>query len=149
VRLLDQVRHAARVKHCSYRTELAYVSWAERYIRFHYIRHPNTMGAAEVEQFLTCAPYDDLAGFGRKTRSGIPRSGWSGDVETAPEDDGQGNTDCPSIPSDRTCSAARCHASAWVAARASMAFSPLVSVTSHMGPSAVSSSTSPTLQPAA
>jgi site-specific recombinase XerD len=29
------------------------VHWIERYIRHHGIRHPNTMGAAEVEQFLT------------------------------------------------------------------------------------------------
>ena len=53
MKLLDQVRHTARVKHFAYRTEQAYVYWAERYIRFHHIRHPNTMGAAEVEQFLT------------------------------------------------------------------------------------------------
>jgi integron integrase len=53
VKLLDQVRHAARVKHFSIRTERAYVSWAERYIRFHGIKHPNTMGTLEVEEFLT------------------------------------------------------------------------------------------------
>jgi len=43
----------ARLKHFSYRTEKAYVYWAERYIRFHGIRHPNLMGTAEIEQFLT------------------------------------------------------------------------------------------------
>jgi integron integrase len=53
MKLLDQVRHTARVKHFSYRTEQAYVHWAERYIRFHHLRHPNAMGAAVVEQFLT------------------------------------------------------------------------------------------------
>jgi integron integrase len=53
MKLLDQVRHFARTKHFSYRTEKCYVYWAERYIRFHQIRHPNTMGTAEVEQFLT------------------------------------------------------------------------------------------------
>src|SRR5688500_9364160 len=53
MKLLDQVRHALRVKHFSYRTEQAYVHWIERYIRHHGIRHPNTMGTAEVEQFLT------------------------------------------------------------------------------------------------
>lgn len=53
MKLLDQVRHLARTKHFSYRTEQCYVYWAERYIRFHGIRHPNTMGTAEVEQFLT------------------------------------------------------------------------------------------------
>jgi integron integrase len=29
------------------------VEWAERYIRFHQLRHPRDMGAAEIEQFLT------------------------------------------------------------------------------------------------
>ena len=53
MKLLDQVRQSARVKHFSYRTEQAYVYWVERFIRFHGIRHPNTMGAAEVEAFLT------------------------------------------------------------------------------------------------
>jgi hypothetical protein len=53
MKLLDQGRHVMRVKHLSYRTEQAYVYWVEKYIRFRAIRHPNTMGAAEVEQFLT------------------------------------------------------------------------------------------------
>jgi integron integrase len=53
MKLLDLVRHTIRVKHFSYRTEKAYVYWVERYIRYHGIRHPNTMGTAEVEQFLT------------------------------------------------------------------------------------------------
>jgi integron integrase len=53
MKLLDQVRHAARVKHFSYRTEQCYVQWITRYIRFHGIRHPNTMGIAEIEAFLT------------------------------------------------------------------------------------------------
>ena len=53
MKLLDQVRQLARAKHFSYRTEQTYVYWAERYIRFHGIRHPNTMGTVEVEQFLT------------------------------------------------------------------------------------------------
>ena len=53
MKLLDQVRHVARVRHLSLATERAYVHWAERFIRFHGIRHPNTMGAPEVEAFLT------------------------------------------------------------------------------------------------
>ena len=53
MRLLDQVRHLARAKHFSLSTERCYVHWAERYIRFHGIKHPNTMGTAEVEAFLT------------------------------------------------------------------------------------------------
>ena len=53
MKLLEQIRHLARVKHFSIRTERCYVHWAERYIRFHGIKHPNTMGALEIEQFLT------------------------------------------------------------------------------------------------
>jgi site-specific recombinase XerD len=34
MKLLDQVRHVARVKHFSYRTEQCYVYWITRYIRF-------------------------------------------------------------------------------------------------------------------
>ena len=49
MKLLDEVRHVARVKHMAYRTEKAYVYWVERFIRFHEIRHPNTMGTPEVE----------------------------------------------------------------------------------------------------
>jgi integron integrase len=53
MKLLDQVRHQARVKHLALATERSYVHWVERFIRFHEIRHPNTMGAHEIEQFLT------------------------------------------------------------------------------------------------
>jgi len=37
----------------SYRTEESYVDWARRFILFHNTRHPNDMGAAEVNAFLT------------------------------------------------------------------------------------------------
>jgi integron integrase len=52
-RLLDQVRDAMRVKRYSYRTEQAYLDWITRFILFHNKRHPKTMGADEVTQFLT------------------------------------------------------------------------------------------------
>src|SRR5207302_4464334 len=52
-KLLDRVRMACRVRHFSRRTEDAYHDWAERFIRFHGIRHPETMGEAEVNAFLT------------------------------------------------------------------------------------------------
>src|SRR6185369_16506831 len=52
-RLMDRVRHAIRVRHYSPRTEDRYVEWAERYIRFHGMRHPRDMGGAEIEMFLT------------------------------------------------------------------------------------------------
>jgi hypothetical protein len=48
-KLLDQVRMEIRRRHYSRRTEEAYVTWIERFIRFHGIRHPATMGKAEVE----------------------------------------------------------------------------------------------------
>jgi hypothetical protein len=47
-RLLDQVRHAIRVRHFSRRTEAAYVGWIRRFILFHAKRHPSTMGEPEI-----------------------------------------------------------------------------------------------------
>ena len=52
-KLLDQVRDAIHLKHYSIRTEEAYVGWITRFILFHDKRHPNDMGRAEIEAFLT------------------------------------------------------------------------------------------------
>jgi integrase len=52
-RLLDRVRAALRTRHCSLRTEKAYVGWIRRYIVFHGKRHPAEMGAAEITRFLS------------------------------------------------------------------------------------------------
>ena len=52
-RLLDQVRTQLRLRHYSYRTEQQYVAWIRRFILFHDKRHPSSMGAPEVEGFLT------------------------------------------------------------------------------------------------
>lgn len=52
-KLLDRLRAACRVRHYSIRTEDAYHDWVERFIRFHGIRHPGTMGEPEVNEFLT------------------------------------------------------------------------------------------------
>ncbi|TCT18894.1 phage integrase N-terminal SAM-like domain-containing protein [Thiobaca trueperi] len=52
-RLLDQVRDRLRVKQYALRTEQAYIDWIKRFILFHGKRHPKTMGAPEVEAFLT------------------------------------------------------------------------------------------------
>ena len=52
-RLLDRVRDRIRYKHYSIRTEQAYLDWIRRFIWFHDRRHPNRMGAAEVEAYLT------------------------------------------------------------------------------------------------
>lgn len=51
-RLLDQLRTAIRYKHYTYATEKAYVYWVRFYIRFHNLRHPAEMSAAQVEAFL-------------------------------------------------------------------------------------------------
>ena len=52
-RLLDQVRERIRYLHYSIRTEQAYVQWIRMFVRFHGLRHPAEMGAAEVEAFLS------------------------------------------------------------------------------------------------
>jgi integron integrase len=51
--LLDRLRQACRVRHYSLRTEDAYAAWVERFIRYHGIRHPDTMAEPEVNAFLT------------------------------------------------------------------------------------------------
>jgi integron integrase len=52
-RLLDQVRECLRTLHYSYRTEQQYLCWIRRFILFSGKRHPATLGATEVEAFLT------------------------------------------------------------------------------------------------
>ena len=52
-RLMDEVRRHLRLKHYSLRTEKVYVAWIRRFILSSGKRHPRTMGATEVEQFLS------------------------------------------------------------------------------------------------
>jgi integron integrase len=52
-KLLDRLRNACRVRHYSIRTEEAYYDWAKRFILFHNKRHPQEMGVAEINEFLT------------------------------------------------------------------------------------------------
>ncbi len=52
-RLLDQLRERVRYLHYSLSTEKVYLYWVRFYIRWHGLRHPRDMGAAEVEAFLT------------------------------------------------------------------------------------------------
>lgn len=52
-RLLDRVREQIRYLHYSLRTEHAYVHWIKAFIHFHGLRHPASMGAGEVEAFLS------------------------------------------------------------------------------------------------
>lgn len=52
-RLLDELRRVVRACHYSLRTEEQYVHWVRSYVRFHRMRHPRELGAAEVEAYLT------------------------------------------------------------------------------------------------
>ena len=52
-KLLDQLRHAIRAKHYSYRTEQTYTLWVRRFILFQDKRHPRELGKLEIEAFLT------------------------------------------------------------------------------------------------
>lgn len=52
-RLLDQLRERIRYAHYSLRTEKTYVYWVRFFIRFHRLRHPKEMGAAEIQAFLS------------------------------------------------------------------------------------------------
>ncbi len=51
-KLLEQMQDALRLQHYSYRTEETYLNWVRRYILFHRKRHPNEMGAPEIQAFL-------------------------------------------------------------------------------------------------
>jgi len=52
-KLMDQIKAAIRTKHYSLKTEKSYMQWVRRYIYFHNKRHPNEMGALEVQRFLS------------------------------------------------------------------------------------------------
>jgi len=52
-KFMDELRDKIRVKQYAYKTEKTYLDWAERYIRFHQLRHPKDMGKIEVESFVT------------------------------------------------------------------------------------------------
>ena len=52
-KLLERLRVHLRTRHYSLRTEAAYVDWVRRIILFHDKRHPQDMGPAEVEAFLS------------------------------------------------------------------------------------------------
>jgi len=54
LKLMDQVREVLRYYHYAYRTEQTYCMWIKRYLGFYGMnRHPNTMGAAELERYLS------------------------------------------------------------------------------------------------
>ncbi len=52
-RLLDQVRAKIRLKGYARSTEQAYCHWVRHYVLFHGKRHPQGMGASDIEAFLS------------------------------------------------------------------------------------------------
>jgi len=52
-RLLERLRREIRVRHYSIRTERSYIDWTIRYCHFHKLRHPEDMGAPEINGFLS------------------------------------------------------------------------------------------------
>ncbi|MDA3941545.1 MAG: phage integrase N-terminal SAM-like domain-containing protein [Spirochaetia bacterium] len=52
-KLLDQMKNVMRSKHYSFQTEKSYLQWARRYIYFHNKRHPDEMGALDIQRFLS------------------------------------------------------------------------------------------------
>jgi integron integrase len=53
VKLEDRLRGVLRVKGLALTTEETYVGWYRRYVKYSGMRHPQEMGAREVEEFLT------------------------------------------------------------------------------------------------
>ena len=52
-KLLERAQEILRIRHYSIRTEEAYIAWMKRFILFHNKRHPENMGIAEIEAFLS------------------------------------------------------------------------------------------------
>lgn len=54
LKLMDQIRETLRYYHYAYSTEQSYCLWIKRFLNFHNMsRHPSTLGAADVESFLS------------------------------------------------------------------------------------------------
>lgn len=51
-RFMDRFRIFIRSRHYSFKTEKTYCYWVLSYIRFNKLKHPQTMGNAEIEAFL-------------------------------------------------------------------------------------------------
>ena len=52
-KLLNRTRDVIRFRHYSIRTEHSYLQWVKRFILYHGKKHPDGMGAREVEEFLS------------------------------------------------------------------------------------------------
>ncbi len=57
---LKGLQEEMRMRGYSIRTEKTYLYWIKAFINFHHKRHPETMGAEEVTQFLTFLPTNEM-----------------------------------------------------------------------------------------
>ena len=84
MKLLEQVRQTARVKHFSYRTEKAYVYWAERYIRFYgALAGGNGAAPSEKDSFVYSEQTSLIAHLTFGTRCARTKDGSRGAGESA------------------------------------------------------------------
>jgi len=51
-RFMDRFQIFIRSRHYAFKTEKTYCYWVLHYIRFHQLKHPETMGNVETEAFL-------------------------------------------------------------------------------------------------
>jgi integron integrase len=51
--LIQRYREELQVRHYARRTVSSYEQWLRRFLRFHRMRHPRTMGEAEINAFLS------------------------------------------------------------------------------------------------
>ncbi len=50
---IESVRQKLRALRYSYRTEKSYLRWMRAYIRYHNYQHPNTLGEADIDAYLS------------------------------------------------------------------------------------------------
>ena len=61
---MEEARDVFRAHHYSYRTEVTYIKWIKRFIKYHGNRPPRELGPTEIQAFLT-----DLATRGKVSAS--------------------------------------------------------------------------------
>jgi hypothetical protein len=71
-RLLDQLRQAALAHFGRPEPGQRFADWARRFILFHDKRHPSTLGAAEIEPFLTDLAVNGPISARRQNQAGPP-----------------------------------------------------------------------------
>lgn len=52
MKLEDKIRTAIRRRDMAHTTEVAYIGWYKRYVRYHEMQHPSTLGNEGIEKFL-------------------------------------------------------------------------------------------------